>query len=52
MEFSGSDLASLRFPHSKLSRVVFRDCKLMGATLAEVTLDNVLFENCNSTTAP
>ncbi|MGX9225119.1 pentapeptide repeat-containing protein [Streptomyces albus] len=30
----------------EISRVVFRDCKLMGATLEDVTLDNVLFESC------
>ncbi|HEY8982457.1 MAG TPA: pentapeptide repeat-containing protein [Streptomyces sp.] len=46
VEFTGCDLASLRWTDSKISRSVFRDCKLMGATLEDVTLDNVLFENC------
>ena len=46
VEFSGCDLASLHWAESKVSRTVFRDCKLMGATLEDVTLDNVLFENC------
>lgn len=46
VEFTGCDLASLRWTDSKISRAVFRDCKFMGATLEDVTLDNVLFENC------
>lgn len=46
MEFTGCDLASLHWSDSRLSSVVFRDCKLMGATLVDVALDNVLFENC------
>ncbi|MFE6052656.1 multiple cyclophane-containing RiPP AmcA [Kitasatospora sp. NPDC056446] len=40
------DLGSMQWSDSKLSRVVFRDCKLMGATLTGLTLDNVLFEGC------
>ena len=46
VEFTGCDLSSLHWTHSKTSRVVFRDCKLMGATLEDLTFDNVLFENC------
>lgn len=46
VEFSGCDLASLQWTGSKVSRAVFRDCKLMGAMLEDVTLDNVLFDNC------
>ncbi len=46
VEFSGCDLASLHWTESRISRVVFRDCKLMGAALEDVTLDNVLFEKC------
>lgn len=46
VELSGCELASLRWTDSAVSRTVFRDCKLMGAVLEDVTLDNVLFENC------
>ncbi|MFE7115133.1 pentapeptide repeat-containing protein [Streptomyces sp. NPDC057654] len=46
VEFTGCDLASLLWANSKVSRAVFRDCKLMGAALEDLTLDNVLFENC------
>lgn len=46
VEFTGCDLASLRWTESKITRTVFRDCKLMGAVLEDITLDDVLFENC------
>lgn len=46
VEFSGCDLACLQWAESKISRTVFRDCKLMGAMFEDVMLDNVLFENC------
>jgi len=46
VEFTGCDLSSLHWSDSKVSRTVFRDCKLMGAMLKDVTLDNVLFVNC------
>ncbi|MFT2018375.1 pentapeptide repeat-containing protein [Streptomyces sp. 796.1] len=46
VQFSGCDLASLRWSDSRLSRTVFRDCTLVGAALDDLTLDNVLFENC------
>lgn len=46
VEVTGSDLGSVRWSEGKLSRVVFRDCKLMGAALDGLTLDDVLFEGC------
>ncbi|MFI9829653.1 pentapeptide repeat-containing protein [Streptomyces sp. NPDC051913] len=46
VEFTRCDLSSLHWSASKLTRVVFRDCKLLGATLEDVTLDDVLFDNC------
>ncbi|MEV7020765.1 pentapeptide repeat-containing protein [Kitasatospora sp. NPDC093558] len=46
VEFDTCDLATTRITDSKLSRVVFRNCKIMGAGLIGVTLDNVLFDNC------
>ncbi|WP_282697568.1 pentapeptide repeat-containing protein [Streptomyces sp. CC208A] len=46
VEISGSDLRSVRWNESRLTRVVLRDCKLMGAALDGLVLDDVLFENC------
>ncbi|MGP3980572.1 pentapeptide repeat-containing protein [Streptomyces sp. KR80] len=46
VEFKDSNLGSAQWTDSKLSRTVFRACKLMGANLTGLTLDNVLFENC------
>ncbi|MEV6394095.1 pentapeptide repeat-containing protein [Streptomyces sp. NPDC051907] len=46
VEIISSDLGSVRWSESKLSRVHFRDCKLMGAALDGVVLDDVLFEKC------
>ncbi|WP_052848110.1 pentapeptide repeat-containing protein [Streptomyces avicenniae] len=46
VEFTGCDLASLRWTDSRISRAVFRDSRLMGAMFEDVTLDDVLFENC------
>ncbi|MDT0320070.1 pentapeptide repeat-containing protein [Streptomyces millisiae] len=46
VEFIGCDLASLHWSGSKVTRAVFRDCKLLGAILEDVTLDHVLFEDC------
>jgi uncharacterized protein YjbI with pentapeptide repeats len=46
VEFSGCDLSTLRWTDSRMSRTVFRDCRLMGAALEDLVLDNVLFENC------
>lgn len=46
VELSHCDLSSLRWTESKISRAVFTDCKLMGALIGDLTLDNVLFENC------
>ncbi|GHF58973.1 hypothetical protein GCM10018790_41170 [Kitasatospora xanthocidica] len=39
-------LGNLRWADSKLSRVVFTNCKIMGGNLSGLALDNVLFDNC------
>ncbi|MFE5717621.1 pentapeptide repeat-containing protein [Streptomyces erythrochromogenes] len=46
VEITGSDLGSVRWTESKLTRVHVRDCKLMGAALNGLVLDDVLFEGC------
>ncbi|WP_369145640.1 pentapeptide repeat-containing protein [Streptomyces sp. R44] len=46
VEIRDSDLRSVRWGESKLTRVVVRDCKLMGAALDGLVLDDVLFEGC------
>ncbi|MGW6821194.1 pentapeptide repeat-containing protein [Streptomyces sp. NPDC055005] len=46
VEISDSDLGSARWTGSKLTRVHVRDCKLMGASLDGLVLDDVLFEGC------
>ncbi|WP_329090651.1 MULTISPECIES: pentapeptide repeat-containing protein [unclassified Streptosporangium] len=46
VELSGCDLSSLHWADSKLSRVTFTDCRFMGAVVEDLTLENVLFENC------
>lgn len=46
VEITESDLGSARWSDSKLTRVVLRDCKLMGAALDGLVLDDVLFEKC------
>ncbi|WP_371677000.1 pentapeptide repeat-containing protein [Streptomyces sp. NBC_01276] len=46
VEIVGSDLGSTRWSDSKLTRVHVRDCKLMGAALDGLVLDDVLFEGC------
>ncbi|WP_411129217.1 pentapeptide repeat-containing protein [Streptomyces sp. x-19] len=46
VEFTACDLPSLHWSDSKVTRAAFRDCKLMGAVLERVTLDDVVFENC------
>ncbi|WP_405979050.1 pentapeptide repeat-containing protein [Streptomyces sp. NBC_00158] len=46
VEITGSDLGSARWSDSKLTRVLVRECKLMGAALERLVLDNVLFEGC------
>ncbi|MFD3677916.1 pentapeptide repeat-containing protein [Streptomyces sp. NPDC058613] len=46
VEITSSDLGAARWGDSKLTRVVLRDCKLMGAALAGLVLDDVLFEGC------
>jgi uncharacterized protein YjbI with pentapeptide repeats len=46
VEIVGCDLGTVRWSDSKLTRVVLRDCKLMGAALADIALNDVLFETC------
>ncbi|WP_053693332.1 pentapeptide repeat-containing protein [Streptomyces sp. WM6372] len=46
VEISDSDLGSARWTGSKLTRAHVRDCKLMGASLDGLVLDDVLFEGC------
>ncbi|MEU1671870.1 pentapeptide repeat-containing protein [Streptomyces roseifaciens] len=46
VEIDACDLGSARWTDSKLTRVVFRHCKLMGAALDGLTFDHVLFESC------
>lgn len=46
VEITSSDLGAARWSDSKLTRVVLRDCKLMGAALNGLVLDEVLFEGC------
>ncbi|MFE5592936.1 pentapeptide repeat-containing protein [Streptomyces sp. NPDC056549] len=46
VEITGSELGAARWSGGKLTRVVIRDTKLLGATLDGLVLDDVLFENC------
>ncbi|MEU3404752.1 pentapeptide repeat-containing protein [Streptomyces sp. NPDC006670] len=46
VEITSSDLGSTRWSDSKLTRVLLRDCKFMGAALDGLVLDDVLFEDC------
>ncbi|WP_284577448.1 pentapeptide repeat-containing protein [Streptomyces sp. 2P-4] len=46
VEITGSDLGAVRWNESKLTRTLVRDCKLMGAALDGLVLDDVLFEGC------
>ncbi|GII55321.1 hypothetical protein Pth03_37100 [Planotetraspora thailandica] len=46
VELSGCDLSGLHWSDSKLSRVVFTDCKLLGAALDGIVLDDVIFDLC------
>ncbi|SPE57641.1 secreted effector protein PipB [Streptomyces netropsis] len=46
VELEACDLGSARWADSKLTRVSFRNCKIMGAALDGLTLDDVLFEKC------
>ncbi|MFJ3856160.1 pentapeptide repeat-containing protein [Streptomyces sp. NPDC090085] len=46
VEIVGTSIQSAQWTDSKLSRVVFRNCKLMGAMFKGVTFDDVLFEGC------
>ncbi|MFJ8013734.1 pentapeptide repeat-containing protein [Streptomyces sp. NPDC096339] len=46
VEITGSNLGAARWTEGKLTRVHIRDCKLMGAALDGLVLDDVLFEGC------
>ncbi|GAA2629559.1 hypothetical protein GCM10010425_30150 [Streptomyces spororaveus] len=46
VEIGDSELGSAHWTGSKLTRVRFRDCKLMGISLDGLVLDDVLFEGC------
>ncbi|GAA4658075.1 hypothetical protein GCM10023347_06460 [Streptomyces chumphonensis] len=46
VEITSSDLGSVRWSGSKLTRVHVRDCRIMGAALDGMVLDDVLFEKC------
>ncbi|WP_274911819.1 pentapeptide repeat-containing protein [Streptomyces sp. WZ-12] len=46
VEITRSDLGTISWSESKLTRVVLRDCKLMGAALDGLVLDDVLVEGC------
>jgi uncharacterized protein YjbI with pentapeptide repeats len=46
VEFSGCDLASLRWAGGKLSRVWFDSCRLLGARFIEVSTEHVVFTGC------
>lgn len=52
VEFIGCDLSSLQWRDSKLSRVVFRDCKIMGGMLAGLSIETSCSRSAGSTTAP
>lgn len=46
VEFSGCDFSSLNWTASKLTRVRFINCKLLGARLSDMTMEHVVFANC------
>ncbi|WP_031518226.1 pentapeptide repeat-containing protein [Streptomyces sp. NRRL F-5123] len=46
VEFTNCTFDALRCARGKFSRVLFRDCTLIGAAFEECTFDNVLFEGC------
>ncbi|MEU2852390.1 pentapeptide repeat-containing protein [Streptomyces syringium] len=46
VEVDTCDLGTARWTDSKLTRAAFRNCKIMGAVLDGLTLDEVLFEKC------
>jgi uncharacterized protein YjbI with pentapeptide repeats len=46
VEFDSDDFGPMQWSDSKLSRAVFRNCKIMGAALSGLVLENVLFDNC------
>lgn len=46
VEFTGCELGSSRWTRGQLSRTRFGGCKLLGARLAEVTTNSVVFTDC------
>ncbi|MCF3107106.1 pentapeptide repeat-containing protein [Streptomyces roseoverticillatus] len=46
VELDACDLGSAQWTGSKLTRVVLRHCKIMGAALDDLVLDDVLFDRC------
>jgi uncharacterized protein YjbI with pentapeptide repeats len=44
--FSGVDFSASRWEDSKLERCVVRGCAFMGVNLANMTAENVIFEDC------
>jgi uncharacterized protein YjbI with pentapeptide repeats len=46
VEFSACDFSSLNWTASKLTRVRFTNCKLLGAQLSDMTMEHVVFANC------
>ncbi|MGK5641632.1 pentapeptide repeat-containing protein [Streptomyces sp. URMC 126] len=46
VEITGSDLGAVHWAAGRLTRVHLRDCKLLGARLDDLVLDDVLFEEC------
>jgi uncharacterized protein YjbI with pentapeptide repeats len=46
VEFSGCDIAALRWSGGVISRTRFAGCKLLAARFENVTLDHVVFSDC------
>ncbi|MEU8539420.1 pentapeptide repeat-containing protein [Streptomyces sp. NPDC048717] len=46
VEIADSELDGVRWNGGKLTRVLVRDCRLLGAALDGLVLDDVLFERC------
>ncbi|MFE7529888.1 pentapeptide repeat-containing protein [Kitasatospora sp. NPDC057542] len=51
VEISDCDITSLTWSGAKARRTVFRNCRLMGAQISDVSFDDVLFEDCRLTYA-
>ncbi|WKU46406.1 pentapeptide repeat-containing protein [Streptomyces sp. VNUA116] len=46
VQLDACDLRSARWAGGKLTRVVFHNCRIMGAALSDLVLDHVLFDRC------